>query len=892
MRKKNYSKHAARFYKDRGKRNYTPLSFDLKAPEKEKYANDGQWFKDYAEWIVPANNEVVDDYQTLKDCYDIVNGNLDNFKEKFKKFCNPLQLPDVGEDDFIEPYPKIHNKINVLKGELLKRGDNFRVVLLTSKAIKDKNKQMVESIRESVERELGAELQKMQMMMEGMSEEEMAQFEEELREELTPEDIAQKDFLADWEIFHNKILKYAYYDQDIKLKQMGTFEDLCTADKFFVYSGFKHGKPYLEERNTLFTGYHKSPNQYFVHKGDYVWYKKAVTTADIYNEYQQYLDDDQLEELMSGSANNNHRVDGRHDVMSGNARAVFDHNKQHLTRDLINKTEGVDSIDALKQVGNSMSQGYNNASAENQLHWETHIEFKAFKEVIFLTYNDDYNESITTVLDGKARNIISDDAEKVNKINMYGDYVDTYVWTDPVSETVYEAMILYIPRKYEVIRLGEGIYPIYREVPFQRTNINAPYSSFELSTKGVIGSARNSPSVSLVQRALPAYFEYLYVKKVQNEELSKYQGFIQSIDVDQIPDELGQDEDGNPVRDKIQAYLLHLKKTNRDLYSGSQSSLGALPPNTRSPGSSGYALGTAMELYNLQNLADMLDREIGMAMGISPQREAQFSSNSNVTDNQQAITQSHHITEPYFFLHNEVWRSALNDYLRNFITYCKTQLELNPESEYLIFDYIAPDGVRDLIKVTPDLLAMEDVGLWTSNNMKQQDYLQRMEHLSFSIAQNGGEGMEEISTIVKAITSDASPEEIHKMIQLASQKQKDRLQQAEEAQREHEASLAAAENERQSLEAQNRKDEIILQEALRKDREIEVMLTRYGIDADRDNIPDVVQKQKIENDKIIADAKLRLDEREIKRKEKDDIRKARLEEKKIAAMKQQKRNSK
>lgn len=885
MKGTNYSKDNAKYFdKGSGKAHYP--TFNLKVSEDEKHKDDHEWFKNYMKWIVPEANHTLEDYDSMKLCYDVVNNNLDGFKDKLKRFCNPMDLPDVKFDDFIEPQPKIHNKINVLKGELLKRGDNFKVILLSAKAIKEKNKKLIEAIQASVEQEVMLEIQKLQAQMQEASEEEIEQITQQLRDQLSPEDIASKDYLSEWELFGNKIIKYAYFDQEVKMKQMDTFSDICIADRCFIYSGWKYGKPHLEVRNTLFTGFHKSPNNPYVQKGDYVWYKDAITIADVMTEYGHLLSDDDIADLGVYTNNSNHAVDKRHDVLGGEARGVFDHNKQELAAEVISKGAKGQTLFAEQNTGNYQGQGHSANYLNNQLVWRTHFEFKAFKELIFLKWKDEYGEEIITPLSSKAKSIIPPDAEKVNKLNMYGDYITTYIWTDPVTETPYEASILWIPRKYEVIRLGNSVYPICREVPFQVTNINSPYSSFELSTKGMILNARNAPSISLVQRALPSYFEFLYVKKVQNEELAKYQGYIQDIDVDQIPDELGEDEEGEKVRDKVVTYLTYLKKTNKNFYSGSQGGVNSgLPPATRSPGSRGFMMGTAMELYNLQNLADTLDREIGMAMGISPQRESMFSANSNVTDNQQAITQSHHITEPYFYLHSQIWRAALNDYLKNFRQYCLNQFEMNPDSNYLIFDYITQDGIKELLKITPDTLDMEDMGLWVSSGINDQRYLQLMEQFSFSIAQNGGEGMEEVSAIVKAITSEASPIEVHRMIQIQAEKQKQRTEMMQQKQQEHEQQLEQMRAAAADAERAARKEEIILMESLRKEREVEVMMTRYGIDSDRDNIPDVVQQMRYENEKEDNEKKRGLDEREIERKEKADKDKKEIELKKIAAMK-------
>jgi len=729
----------------------------LKVSEKEKFKDDKQWFKDIANHLVPANNTLVDDYDKMKTCYEVLNNNLVGFKEQLDRFCNPLgeNIGEIEED--ILPFAKLHTKISSLKGELLKRNDNHKIVLLSAKAIKDKNDALIKALKESVEEKLQLQIEKMQMQMQGMSPEDSEKYIQSLRTQLEPEDLLIKNWQSEWEIFYSKALKYCYYDQEIKTKKLETFEDTLTADRCFIYSGWKHGKPYFEIRNPLYSGFHKAPNQQFVNKGDYFWYKKAITPAEALDNYGYILEDNDLDNLGISTT-------------AASKENLNKYLRDEVGFEMLKSMDTSYNSNISKEIGTHQVRGNSRRIQSNSLIWETHIEFKAFREMIFLSYLDDYGKNITLLVSKDFE--IPKTANKINFINKHGQESIKYVWIDGIDKTEYTAEILWIPRKYEVVRLGNNVYPICREVPYQNTNLNSPYTSFNLSTFGAVFTSRNAASVSLLERALPSYFQFLYVKHIQNRELAKYQGAVQAIDVDQIPDSLGQDIYGEPIRDKVASYLLYLKKTNKDFYSGSQNSLGGLPPATRSPGSSGYMLGTAAELMNLQQLLEYIDREIGLSMGISPQREAAFSSNTNVTDNKQAIIQSSHITEPYFYLHNEVWKGALNDYLMNFRAYCERLFEEYPNEEH-VFHYVTQDGVEELFKVTPKSLQHIDIGLYLSNSGQDQQYLDYMLNNVQAFAQNS-EGVEMISNLIKSITSGASPEEVHKALQIESLKQQKR----------------------------------------------------------------------------------------------------------------------
>lgn len=859
----------------------------LKVSETEKYANDCAWFKDYADYILPAHEATINGYDDIKTAYEVYNNNISAYKEELKNFCDPLGT-DVGQIvEEIRPYPVIHNNVNVLKGELLKRNDTFKVILLSAEAIRDSNTKFVEALKASVEEEVALHIERQQKEMQGMSQTQIEEYINNLRTQLSPEDINHKDFKSDYEIFYNKVLKYAYYDQQIKFKQQETITDLFVSDRFYLYSGWRFGKPYIEVRNTLRTGFEKSPESPFVQDSEYVWYKKPITKTQAYDNYSKYLSEQDMHDLDMYHNAGSSRIDSRHDVLGGVAVPVFDTLSEEIFRAKYNN-DGYND----KSTGSYQEESDVEVSLEDDLIWETHIEFKAYRKVIFLTYLDEYNEEVTVMVSDDFK--IPNSAKKEKFTNKFMEPSTKYVWID--GDTEFTAEELWVPRKYEVIRLGDDIYPICREVPFQTLNTDRPYSGFELSTKGIIATSRNSASVSLVQRSIPSYFQYLFIKHIQNRELAKYQGAIQDIDVDQIPDELGEDIDGNPIRDKVATYLMYLKSTNKSFYSGSQGSLGAGLPSTRSPGSSGYMLGTAVELMNLQQLLELVSRELDLSMGISPQRKAAFSQDSNVRDNQQAITQSHHITEPYFYLHSIVWSRALEDYLRNFRTYCQMMFERSPNKKEHYIQYFLPDGTEELLKVTRKELDMIDVALHVTNSGNDQVYIDTMMQLSHSFGQNAGEGMETVSELLKAMTSGLSPEEVHRKIQVATEKQQNRMQQMEQMKVQSQEKIAKIAKETREDEQAHELEKLDREYKWKQQIELQKEAIRAAgnsqeADMDQDGIPDLFEIYKHG-----VDAELKKEELNIKREDQQIKReelasKEKIEKEKIKAAKQKPTNN-
>lgn len=843
--------------KSKALNNKSPI-FDLKVPEKDKYKEDGQWFKDYINFILPYESTTVDDYKEMKLAYDIVNNDIRGFRQELENFCNPLGedaaagLPNYKPEDIL-PYNKLHNKVNTYVGEVLNRKDyDHKIISISEEANKKKNKEYREAVQKSVEAEVMLLAEKMQLQQQGLSEREIEEQINQLRAELIPEDIFSKDFMATWESFYSFALRYVFYNGDIQNKKALATKHAVISDRMFLYVGWEYGEPVIKVINPLHSGWHKSPDIARVEKGDYFWNKRPVTIADVYNKYGNQLTEDQIDRLGVYNYASNAKIDRRHSIREG-AKKVF----QTTTQELVRGSQDIDD----KTVGQAQGSGMDRQYFSDRLIWETHIEFKAFREVIFLTYTDQYGQEITDIVPSEYE--IPEFAEKVNYINKFGDKSHRWEWVDELGDSFY-AEKLWIPRRYEITRLGADIYLNYREVPDQPLYIENPYRDFELSYKGRVLTNTNAKSISPVQRAIPSQMQLFFVKHLINRELGKYRGAVTDIDVDQIPDYLTQNTFGEeiPGRDKFAIWSIYLKRHGFNLYSGTQSA-GGLPTPQRSPGSRSALTGTAVDLINLTRLAELIDVEIGMQMGISPQREAQFTQGTNASDNQRAIAQSYNLTEFYFFMMSEVWRHSLTDWLRLFRRYVEKKFEENLRRNKITLEYILPNGTKELFDITRDMLDLIDIVLFVGDSGQDQEYRNYMSQYAQAFAQNP-EGMSAVSALLKGITSGMSPEEIHKSILIEEEKINKRMQEAQQQQ--NEALREKAQREQEIREDQQ--DHEIQKTLLEIQGKLaEVKAKMDGEVTDQDGINNA-----LENAAKIQD--MRIKEREQARKEAETASKA------------------
>lgn len=798
---------------------------------------DKAWYESIAEYYMPSYNEVFrDDYDDKKALYEIVNNDISYYKDRINEMCNNAISLGATLDDDILPYNKIKSKLNVLEGDLISRSTNHKIVLLSAKLIKDKNERLYNAIKQSIDTKLQTILE--EAKMKNMSEKELQQFITQAEEDLLPNDINYKNFLTEHEIFSEKLLKYTFFDQDVIAKKIDTFRDSVIAGEMYVYNGWKHGKPHIIVCNPLHIGFDKSPDTKYIQKGSYVYYTDEIKVVDAINDYIEVLDDEDYEKLLKYS--------GFQNVPDSMSKRVFGHEKYYATLAAMGN-------DSIKTRGVGLHQGdFTNIYTHKDSLYRTHLEFLAYDEVIFYCYTDEYNDKVMIQLDGKA-DIIPDYAKKVKYINKYQQDDFKYVWEE--GGMTHEAYVKWIPQRYEIERLGYDIYTKRRKVPFQ-PQYSDPFNQFELSYKGGIAYSRNARSVSLVEQALPIQFQIFAIKALENKEIASYEGTILTQDVDQIPLDLAGEDDDNAKRDLITNNTVIRKKTKTAFYSGSQSSHGLPVPSTRTQGIGAIQIGSVGEILNMQSLIQALDAELGVTMGIPPQREAQVMPGTNVRDNQQSLIQSTLATEHLYFWHNKLWSIILNEHINNLKAYYRNMFVDNPAKKDHVLEFSSVDGTKELMRITPEYVRNEDIGVYMNDSNNDKLYMDYLLMNLQPIAQNAGDGAIVLSQILKAMSSGSSVSEIDKMITDFAEKQSKKAQQMQQAEQEAQQKIEQMRREAEQFNAQLEIQKEKVKESERRITEIEKIREEYRFSTD------------------ISERELDLKEKEISIKEKDSASKA------------------
>lgn len=205
------------------------------------------------------------------------------------------------------------------------------------------------------------------------------------------------------------------------------------------------------------------------------------------------------------------------------------------------------------------------------------------------------------------------------------------------------------------------------------------------------------------------------------------------------------------------------------------------------------------------NLMDKIESMLSEISGVSKQREGSISSNESVGNVERSVVQSAHITEPWFWTHNQVKRECLTMLLN-------TARWAWKDGSKTHLQYILDDATRAFLTLSDDML-YEDFDIFIEDTTKNQQYIETLKQLMQPAMQNGASLLD----IAEIITMD-NISMIKSRLEEIEQKRMEQQQAMEQAQ---------AEREQQAIQMQNeiKEEELMIKEA-------EMDLEKYKIDQD------------------------------------------------------------
>lgn len=275
---------------------------------------------------------------------------------------------------------------------------------------------------------------------------------------------------------------------------------------------------------------------------------------------------------------------------------------------------------------------------------------------------------------------------------------------------------IWVNEAYEGVKIADVNYIKMQPRPIQMRN-------FDNKSKCFIGYVGSDYGVSLMERMEP--YQYLYNIYMNKLELiyNKYKGPILELDISKVPDEWELDQWMYYAETLGWAVVDPMNEGKKGAAMGKLAGGFNTTGKVLDPQIGNYIQQTIMMMDHIKN-------ELGEIAGVSKQREGAIENRETVGGVERAVTQSSHITEKWFFLHDETKKRVLAALLDT-----AKQLWKNNKSKKLSF--IMDDMSRDFIEFNGEDFASTEQDLFISNSNKDAKISDAIDSLSQAFVQNG-----------------------------------------------------------------------------------------------------------------------------------------------------------
>jgi len=731
--------------------------------------------------------------------YDLFNGILD--PEDFEHVVNPYGFKEGEFPATLQHYDIISPKINLLLGEEVRRPFNFRAVSVNEEAISEMEigeKKAItaaytEYIKSIVE---GADPAEAEAKIKGIDKYLKYSFSD-LRERTS-----------------NHILKYLMREESLEYKFNAGFKDALIAGEEIYWTGIISGEPRCRLCNPLDITIISDPDSDFVEDAIAIMEERWLTLPTIIDEY--YTSPDftdkiakQLEDDSNGGSSGFGTDAPAQSEISMIIKGDDESNHKKKLKDRSHDTDG--TIRVLR------------------------CEWKSQRKVGFLYLEEDGQEVVELV------------DEKFEVPNEATKDEDGYYHFSEMRLKWF-----WISEYWEGTKIGDDVYLDIQPKQNQRRDMDNP-SICKSGYVGLIYNARNSESISFIDRAKP----YQYLNNVSHYRLelgmAKDKGKVAVMDVAQIPGSEGWDTD------KWMYYL---------------DAMGVMFINSAEEGKRGQTsnfnqfqsidLSTQTYIQTHIGIIESIEQKLGELSGVSRQRMGQVQTSELVGNVERSISQSSAITEVWFYQHNEVKRRVLEAMLDTARIAWRKGKKIN---------FITDDLSRHMLTVG-DEFSNTQHGVFIGNTSKDNKNLAEAKSLLQAAMQGDKVKFSEAVTV---LNSD-SLVDIRKALETGEEAKEQRETAAQQSAQKSQESMAAQAMEQRQMDMQqedmlNKRDnDTKLQIAFKDEQGTEAVdnsLDHSKLDLERQkHFDDMRLKERIREDsrsKTVSELGLKKEEIAVKR---------------------------
>lgn len=637
----------------------------------------------------------------------------------------------------------------------------------------------------------------------------------------TPEAIAkylQKDYkdIAETEAYH--ALQFLKRKLNLTHEFYKGWKDALIGGEEIYYIGVINGDPYVERVNPMYFDYEHSLDLEFIDDAAWCRRKMIMSATEIYDRFYDKMSERQLNELLE-------LIDQR--PGAGNNPEIrktsidYESIKLHKINSFTDNPFDIDHIVVY------------------------HCCWKSFKKIGFVT-------------------LLNPETGEAEEFQVDEDY--------KVTGTEQSVEWDWIIEVWEGYRIGDDMYIGIQPIEYQHISADNPNSQ-KLPYTGVVYNNTNSKPRSLVSMMKPLQYMYIVVWYRLELALSRDKGKVAVMDITQIPKSMNIDVN------KWMHYLSALGVAFINPYDEGwdiPGREGGKPSQFNQLSSWDLTMSNVIAEYIqlMQKIEDM----VAKLTGITPQRQGQIAASELVSNANTAVNMSYHITEPWFWNHNQVKRRVLTMLLNT------SKAAWKDSKRYL--NYILDDATRAFVQLS-DNFFYEDMDIFVDDSTKNQQYIDQLKQLLQPAMQNGASLLD----IAEIITLD-NMSMIKNRLEEIEQKRMEQMQQQQQAEQQAQQQMAEQQNQLKEEELMLKEAELDLEKyKVDQDNATKITVAQLNayrgaenMDQDMNGIPDPIEigKQALEQQKInsdIATKQLELNNkrREIEQKREAENKKIQLE---------------
>lgn len=664
------------------------------------------------------------------------------YNEKDLKYVtNPFKQQD-GFPAMAQDYNIIKPKIDLLLGEETKRPFNFKVVRTSEIATSELQEKAKQMLMDYIQATI----------MSKLGPEEQARYQEALQsgEIMPPEQIQKymsKDYKDIAEITAYHSLMYLKNKLNINHEFFKGWKDALVGGEEIYYIGIVNGEPCLERINPIYFDYDTETSDLeFIHEAQWCCYEMNMSVTELYDRLYDKMTEKQLNELL--------------DMMSDSAKGGINPEVRKTSLDYPHiKTHTI----------NGFSSNPFDGSGDNIKVY--HVCWKSFKKIGFVT-----------IIDPET------------------GMPETYEVDETYKETGMEISVewKWIIETWEGYRAGEDLYIGIEPVEYQYVSSDNPNAQ-RLPYTGVIYNNTNSRPRSLVSMMKPLQYMYIVLWYRLELAMARDKGKVVNMDITQIPKSMNID---------VSKWMHYLSALGVNFINPYEEGWDIPGREGGKPSQFNQITALDLTMANTINqyimLMDKIESMLSEISGVSKQREGSISSNELVGNVERSVQQSTHITEPWFWTHNQVKRECLNMLLN-------TAKWAWKDGSKTHLQYILDDATRAFLTLS-DNFPYEDFDIFVDDSTKNQQNIEFLRSLIQPAMQNGASLLD----VVEIFTNDNTTM-IRNKLEEIEQKRMEQQQAMEEAQ---------AQREQQMIQMQNevKEEELMIKEA-------EMDLKKYEIDS-------------------------------------------------------------